>query len=140
MWVVLRPISTKREGDGSLFESKILVKCPKPRNKAQRKVDYKNYDAITMSRNYDIKLWGEIITGNYQLVYYDAENVGIIGILAYPKRWLLWLWGRTIIDRKPVHKWFFYEGFWVLLWDVEELTFLIKLLIFNHIFEVDKCI
>ena len=27
----------------------------------------------------------EIITGNYQLVYYDAENVGIIGILAYPK-------------------------------------------------------
>jgi hypothetical protein len=22
---------------------------------------------------------------NYQLVYYDAENVGIIGILAYPK-------------------------------------------------------
>ena len=28
--------------DGSLFESKILVKSPKPRNKAQRKVDYKN--------------------------------------------------------------------------------------------------
>ena len=25
------------------------------------------------------------MTGNYQLVYYDAENVGIIGILAYPK-------------------------------------------------------
>ena len=22
---------------------------------------------------------------NYQLVYYDAENMGIIGILAYPK-------------------------------------------------------
>ena len=37
-------------------ESKILVKSPKPRNKAQRKVDYKNYVAITMSRNYDTKL------------------------------------------------------------------------------------
>ena len=31
------------------------------------------------------KVEGEIMTGNYQLVYYDAENVGIIGILAYPK-------------------------------------------------------
>ena len=30
-------------------------------------------------------LSGEIITGNYELVYYVAENVGIIGILAYPK-------------------------------------------------------
>ena len=25
------------------------------------------------------------MTQNYQLVYYDAENVGIIGILTYPK-------------------------------------------------------
>jgi hypothetical protein len=85
MWVVLRPIPTKR-------------KSPKQRNKEQRKVDYKNYGAITMSRNYEEKLsqeimsryyhrklWGEIITVNYQLVYYDAENVGIIGILPYPK-------------------------------------------------------
>ena len=32
------------------------MKSPKPRNKAQRMVDYKNYDAITMSRNYDMKL------------------------------------------------------------------------------------
>jgi hypothetical protein len=56
--VVLRPIPTKREGDGSLFESKIL-----PRNKAHRKVDYKNYDAITMSRNYDTKLSA---TRNYE--------------------------------------------------------------------------
>ena len=43
-----------------------------------------------MRRNYDTKLSasklsGEIMTGNYQLVYYVAENVGIIGILAYPK-------------------------------------------------------
>ena len=45
----------------------------------------KNYDAITLRRNYDTKLPGEIITGNYELVYYVAENVGIIGILAYPK-------------------------------------------------------
>ena len=61
------------------------MKSPKPRNKVQRKVDYKNYDAKTMRRNYDTKLSGEIITGNYELVYYVAENVGIIGILAYPK-------------------------------------------------------
>ena len=68
------------------------MKSPKPRIKSQRKVDYKNYeyDAITMRRNYNTKLSasklsGEIITGNYQLVYYVAENVGIIGILAYPK-------------------------------------------------------
>ena len=33
-----------------------------------------------MSRNYEEKL-----SGNIQLVYYDEENVGIIGILAYPK-------------------------------------------------------
>ena len=33
----------------------------------------------------DALLWGEIITGNYELVYYDTENVGIIGKLAYPK-------------------------------------------------------
>ena len=42
-----------------------------------------------MRRNYQekfsTKLSGEIITRNYQLVYYVAENVGIIGILAYPK-------------------------------------------------------
>ena len=30
-------------------------------------------------------LSGEIMTRNYQLVYYGAENVGIIGILGYPK-------------------------------------------------------
>ena len=38
-----------------------------------------------MSRNYQQKLLQEIITGNYQLVYYVTENVEIIGILAYPK-------------------------------------------------------
>ena len=38
-----------------------------------------------MSRNYDTQSQGEIITGNYELVYYDAENEGIIGILAYPE-------------------------------------------------------
>ena len=49
--------------DGSLFESKILVKSSKQRNEAQRKVDYKNYDAITiMSRNYQEKLSAEIMS------------------------------------------------------------------------------
>ena len=44
---------------------------------------------------YEEKLWheiiGEIITGNYELVYYVAENVGIIGILAYPKTDAVWI-------------------------------------------------
>ena len=38
-----------------------------------------------MSRNYDTKLSREIITGNFELVYKVAENVGIIGIVSYPK-------------------------------------------------------
>ena len=40
-------LPTKREGDahGSLFERKILVKSPEPGNRAQRKVEYKNYHA-----------------------------------------------------------------------------------------------
>ena len=44
-------------------ESKILVKSPKQRNKAQRKIDYKNYDAITMRRNYDTKLSASKLSG-----------------------------------------------------------------------------
>ena len=76
MRVVLRPILTNREGDSSLFEIKILVQSPKPRNKAQRKVDNKNYEAITMSRNYEEKLLQEIITGNYQLVYQSRGKCG----------------------------------------------------------------
>ena len=35
-----------------------------------------------MTQNYQRR---KIMRRNYQLVYYDAENVGIIGILAYPK-------------------------------------------------------
>ena len=43
-----------------------------------------------MRRNYQRKFWGEIITGNYEeklsaSIYHHAKNVGIIGILAYPK-------------------------------------------------------
>ena len=45
------------------------MKSPKPENNAQRKVEYKNYHAITMSRNYEEKLLQKIITGNYELVY-----------------------------------------------------------------------
>ena len=36
-------------------QRKILVKSLEPGNKAQIKVEYKNYDAITMSRNYEEK-------------------------------------------------------------------------------------
>ena len=46
----------EREREVKGIESKIFAKSPKPRNEAQRKVDYKNYDAITMSRNYQEKL------------------------------------------------------------------------------------
>ena len=42
-------------------ESEILVKSPKPRNKAQSKVDY-------------TKLSREIIIQNYRLVYYVAQK------------------------------------------------------------------
>ena len=55
------------------------MKSPEPGNKAQRKVEYK------IKRNYEGKLSVEIITENYQLVYYHAKNVRFIGILAYPK-------------------------------------------------------
>ena len=42
-----------------------------------------------MCNNYEEKLLH--ITGNYQLVsiYHHAKNVGIIGILAYPKIFLI---------------------------------------------------
>ena len=43
-------------------QRKILVKSPEPGNKAQRKVEYKNYDAITMSRNYEEKQLQEIMS------------------------------------------------------------------------------
>jgi hypothetical protein len=61
--VVLRPIPTKREGDahGSLFERKILVKFSEPGYKAQRKVDYTNYYAITFE-----KLLQKIMSENYE--------------------------------------------------------------------------
>ena len=39
-----------------------------------------------MTRNYQRRA---IMRRNYQLVYYNAENVGIIGILAYPKSFII---------------------------------------------------
>ena len=42
---------------------------------------YKNYVAITMSRNYYRKLSASI--------YHHTKNVGIVGILAYPKMILI---------------------------------------------------
>jgi hypothetical protein len=66
--VILRPTPNKREGDahGSLFERKILKKSPEPGNRAQRKVDYTNYYAITIRTNYFTKLLPKIITENYE--------------------------------------------------------------------------
>jgi hypothetical protein len=62
--VDLRPIPTKREGDGSLFESKILKKSPKPRNEVKERLITK-----IMSRNYEEKSLQEIMRRNYQLAY-----------------------------------------------------------------------
>ena len=79
MWVVLWPIPNKREGDalGSLFERKILVKSPEPGNRTQRKVDYTNYYAITMRRNYFRKLSPKIMGKNYLLVYQSRRKCEI---------------------------------------------------------------
>ena len=44
------------------FERKNLVKSPEPGNRAQRKVDYANYYAITMRRNYYRKLSVKIMS------------------------------------------------------------------------------
>ena len=66
------------------------MKSLKPRNKAQRKVDYKNYDAIAMSRNYYRKLSASTYIN-------DAENVGIIGILAYQKKTLFNLYKDIVL-------------------------------------------
>ena len=74
------------EGNGSLFESKILVKSPKPRNKVQRKKDYKNYDAITISRNYDTKLsqFSKLSASSSISITQKMWEL-YVGILAYPK-------------------------------------------------------
>ena len=47
----------------SAISQKNYGKSPKRRNKAQRKVDCKNYDAITIRKNYDTKLSA---TSNYE--------------------------------------------------------------------------
>ena len=51
----------ERERERGERESKILVKSPKPINKAQTKVDYTKLSLAIMSRN-------------YQLVYYVAQK------------------------------------------------------------------
>ena len=56
----MREIEVKGKERESERESKILVKSPKPRNKAQTKVDY-------------TKLSLAIISRNYQLVYYYTK-------------------------------------------------------------------
>ena len=72
--------------------SKILVKSPEPGNKAQRKVKYKNYDAITMSRNYYRKFSQEIITENYQLVYIITRKMwGLQGYCRIQKSKLIFV-------------------------------------------------
>ena len=68
-WFSGRFLLKGRNAHGFLFERKILVKSPELRNRAQRKVDYTNYYAITMRRNYFRKLSPKIMSENYQLVY-----------------------------------------------------------------------
>ena len=71
-------------------QRKILVKSPEPGNKAQRKVEYKNDDAITTG-NYQRKLSAIIsITrnyqGNYQLLYQSREKCEIYRDTAVSKK------------------------------------------------------
>ena len=40
-----------------------------------------------LTRNYEEKLSAEIMMRNYQQVYYRSENLRIIVILTYPKRY-----------------------------------------------------
>ena len=64
-------------------------------------------------RNYHRKLWGQIFTGNYKeklsqenmrrnyhrklsaSIYHQVKNVGIIGILAYPKNKVV-IWSKDL--------------------------------------------
>ena len=66
------------------------MKSPKPINKAQTKVDYTKL----CCDNYEHKLLQEIMRRNYDRklsasIYHHAKNVGIIGILPYPKMYPL---------------------------------------------------
>ena len=53
------------------------MKSPEPGNRAQRKVDYTNYYAITMRRNYFRKFSPKIMSENYQLVYQSRRKCEI---------------------------------------------------------------
>ena len=55
------------------------MKFPEPENKAQRKVEYKNYHAITMSRNYEEKLLQELSQEIMSQYINHAENVRLQG-------------------------------------------------------------
>ena len=109
-----------------------------------------------MRRNYERKLWGEIITGNLRRnyhrklsasIYHHAKNVGIIGILAYPKikskrkrrnrriplpfrgkraENCLHNVGNSLGEGLAEAKIPYFGSFRVFLWVVEEITFLIK--------------
>ena len=56
-----RMTEREREVKGIEREREILVKSPKPRNKAQTKVDYTKLSLVIMTRN-------------YQLVYYVTQK------------------------------------------------------------------
>ena len=52
----------ERESERKKIERESERKKIKRRNKAQRKIDYKNYDATTFNKNYEEKLLQEIIS------------------------------------------------------------------------------
>ena len=57
------------------------MKSSEPGNKAQRKVDYTNYYAITMRRNYFRRLSPKIKSENYQLLYQSRRKCEIYKII-----------------------------------------------------------
>ena len=81
------------------------MKSPKLRNRAQRKVDYKKYDAIIKSRNYVEKLLQEImrrnyyrklsasilmtrICGNYRDTAYPKSELGLMAIYLFIHKYI----------------------------------------------------
>ena len=53
-----------------------------------------------MCDNYEHKLLEEIMKAERKLsasIYHNAKNVGIIGILAYPKKWIISVFKREAL-------------------------------------------
>ena len=79
----------RREREGEREEREKERERKKGRRRDIEREGYKNYHeqlwGEIITGNYEWKISVEIMSENYQLVYYHAKNVRYIGILAYPK-------------------------------------------------------